>query len=92
MSVILTFLIGIILLALFGLGNLGTVALFDKDHKDGCLAIGFFYVCSYCSITNCLWNKSVHVIKTLSLFQWSIVTESWLKDKMNFEDFHETLI
>lgn len=42
MSVILTFLIGIILLALFGLGNLGTVALFDKDHKDGCLAIGFF--------------------------------------------------
>ena len=44
MSIILTVLIGIILLALFGLSNLGIVALFDNDHKEGCMAIGFFMI------------------------------------------------
>ncbi len=44
MSFILTILICIIFLALYGLGNLGIAAMFDNDHKEGCGAIGFYMV------------------------------------------------
>lgn len=50
MYIILTILIGIILLALFGLGNIGTIALFsnelenDEERKIGCSVFGFVIV------------------------------------------------
>ncbi len=48
MYVFLTIIIGLILLILFGLGNMGVIALFsdelDEVKKDGCSIFGFVII------------------------------------------------
>lgn len=42
MSIVLTIIIGLILLAIYCLANLGVVAFFDDNNNDGCMGIGLF--------------------------------------------------